>query len=212
MGMPDEKVLYNRALLLSIFTIAYNIAEGIISMIIGYHDETLTLFGFGADSFIEVLSGTGILVMIIRIRQNPDNPRRKFEINALKVTGAAFYLLSAGLLAAVILNLISGQKPETTLWGIVISLVSILVMIWLLFAKRKVGKLLNSEPIIADSNCTKICIYMSVVLLISSLIYELTGFPYADAIGTTGLIYFSVMEGKEAFEKAKGNNCSCHCN
>jgi len=212
MGMPDEKVLYNRALLLSIFTIAYNIAEGIISMIIGYHDETLTLFGFGADSFIEVLSGTGILVMIIRIRQNPDNPRRKFEINALKVTGTAFYLLSAGLLAAVILNIIRGQKPETTLWGIVISLVSILVMIWLLFAKRKVGKLLNSEPIIADSNCTKICIYMSVVLLISSLIYELTGFPYADAIGTTGLIYFSVMEGKEAFEKAKGNNCSCHCN
>ncbi len=161
MGMPDEKVLYNRALLLSIFTIAYNIAEGIISMIIGYHDETLTLFGFGADSFIEVLSGTGILVMIIRIRQNPDNPRRKFEINALKVTGTAFYLLSAGLLAAVILNIIRGQKPETTLWGIVISLVSILVMIWLLFAKRKVGKLLNSEPIIADSNCTKICIYMS---------------------------------------------------
>jgi len=210
--MPHEKALYDRALLLSLFTIFYNIAEGIISMIIGYHDETLTLFGFGADSFIEVLSGTGILVMIIRIRQNPDNPRRKFEINALKVTGTAFYLLSAGLLAAVILNIIRGQKPETTLWGIVISLVSILVMIWLLFAKRKVGKLLNSEPIIADSNCTKICIYMSVVLLISSLIYELTGFPYADAIGTTGLIYFSVMEGKEAFEKAKGNNCSCHCN
>jgi divalent metal cation (Fe/Co/Zn/Cd) transporter len=150
--------------------------------------------------------------MIIRIRQNPESPRRKFEINALKVTGVAFYILSAGLLAAVIMNILSGKKPETTIWGIVISLVSIVVMIWLLLAKRKVGSQLSSEPIIADSNCTKICIYMSLVLLLSSLIYELTGFPYADAIGAAGLIYFSVKEGREAFEKAKGNGCSCHCN
>ncbi|HEY6915668.1 MAG TPA: hypothetical protein VI413_13415, partial [Paludibacter sp.] len=59
----------------------------------------------------------------------------------------------------------------------------------------------------------KICVYMSLVLLGASLIYELTGFAYADVIGTAGLIYFSVSEGKEAFEKAKGKECSCggHC-
>ena len=53
---------------------------------------------------------------------------------------------------------------------------------------------------------------MSVVLLASSLIYELTGFAYADALGAAGLIYFSVSEGKEAFEKARGKQCTCaHC-
>jgi hypothetical protein len=53
---------------------------------------------------------------------------------------------------------------------------------------------------------------MSLVLLASSALYELTGFAYADAIGSAGLIYFSVSEGKEAFEKAKGKKCSCdHC-
>jgi divalent metal cation (Fe/Co/Zn/Cd) transporter len=82
-------------------------------------------------------------------------------------------------------------------------------MIWLMTAKRRVGKNLNSEPIISDSNCTKICVYMSVVLLLSSLVYELTGFAYADVIGAAGLIYFSVSEGKEAFEKAKGKDCCC---
>ena len=70
-------------------------------------------------------------------------------------------------------------------------------------AKKKTGKQLNSEPIIADSNCTKICVYMSLVLLASSLVYELTGFAYADVIGAAGLIYFSITEGKEAFEKVK---------
>lgn len=67
----------------------------------------------------------------------------------------------------------------------------------------------NSEPIIADANCTKVCVYMSLVLLASSLIYEFTGFAYADIIGAAGLIYFSVSEGKEAFEKAKGKACFC---
>jgi divalent metal cation (Fe/Co/Zn/Cd) transporter len=71
-------------------------------------------------------------------------------------------------------------------------------------AKKKIGKQLNSEPIIADSNCTRICVYMSLVLLVSSLVYEITGFVYADVIGAAGLIYFSIAEGKEAFENAGG--------
>ena len=204
--------LYKQAYRLSLFTIFYNIIEGVVSMILGYQDETLTLFGFGVDSFIEVISGIGIAVMIVRIRKNPASTKSTFEIKALKITGTAFYLLSAGLLAGIVVSLLNQQKPETTFWGVVISLISIAVMVWLMNAKKKIGKQLNSEPIIADANCTKVCVYMSIVLLASSLIYELTGFAYADIIGSAGLIYFSVSEGKEAFEKAKGKACSCGTN
>lgn len=201
--------LYKRAFQLSLFTISYNIVEGIVSMIMGYYDETLTLFGFGVDSFIEVMSGIGIAVMILRIRQNPGSAKYKFEINALKITGTAFYLLSCGLLIGIVINLINKHKPETTFWGIIISIISIVVMIWLMIAKKRVGRQLNSEPIIADGNCTKICVYMSIVLLVASFIYELTGFIYADILGTAGLIYFSISEGKEAFDKAKGKIDYC---
>ncbi len=207
--MEQEIKLYKRAYQLSLFTIFYNIIEGIVSIIIGYQDQTLTLFGFGIDSFIEVMSGIGIAVMILRIKQNSDSSKNKFEIKALKITGNAFYMLSAGLLAGILLNIINKHKPETTFWGIIISLISIIVMIWLMIAKKRVGKQLKSEPIISDGNCTKICVYMSIVLLVSSLLYELTGFIYADAIGASGLIYFSVSEGKEAFDKARGKICSC---
>lgn len=205
----SEQKLYKQAFSLSLFTIFYNIIEGLVSMALGYSDETLSLFGFGADSFIEVMSGIGIAFMIKRIRQNPDSPRSTYEITALKVTGTSFYLLSAGLFAGIIINLINHHEPENTFWGVIISLVSIAVMLWLLNAKKKIGKSLSSEPIIADANCTRICIYMSLVLLASSLVYELTGFAYADAIGAAGLIYFSISEGRESFEKAKGKKCSC---
>ncbi|MCK9638314.1 MAG: hypothetical protein M0R39_00270 [Prolixibacteraceae bacterium] len=211
MEQSDHK-LYRNAYLLSLFTIFYNILEGLISMLLGFHDETLALFGFGVDSFIEVMSGIGIAVMILRIRRHPASPRSVVEIKALKITGTSFYLLSVGLLAGVVINLINHHKPETTFWGAVIALISVVVMVWLMNAKKKIGRLLHSDPIVADANCTKVCVYMSLVLLASSLIYEFTGFVYADVIGAAGLIYFSVSEGKEAFEKAKGKECNCdHC-
>lgn len=207
--IQQEQKLYNTAFQLSLFTIFYNILEGIVSMILGIEDETLTLFGFGADSFIEVISGIGIAAMIIRIRRNPETSKSKFEINALRITGTSFFLLSTGLLAGIVLNIMNQNKPRTTIWGVIISVASIVVMIWLMRVKRGVGRKLDSDAIIADANCTKVCVYMSLVLLISSLIYELTGFAYADAIGAAGLLYFSISEGKEAFEKARGKECEC---
>jgi divalent metal cation (Fe/Co/Zn/Cd) transporter len=213
MSTPEQKnrtdIYWQYALWLAVFTILYNIAEGLVSIFFGISDEALTLLGFGVDSFIEVLSGIGILAMVIRIRQNPDTSRSRFEISALRVTGTAFYLLAAGLGATAVYNLFTAHKPETSLPGSIISAVSI-AMMWLLVAgKRKVGRALNSVPILADANCTLVCIYMSLVLLTASLIYELTGFGFVDSIGALGLIYFSVKEGRESFEKANGIKCEC---
>jgi len=190
-------------------TIGYNLIEGVVSMLLGYQDETLALFGFGVDSFIEVMSGIGIVVMITRIRANPDSSKTEFEIRALRVTGTAFYILAVSLLTGVVLSITTGHTPETTLWGVVISSISIAVMLWLMTAKKRTGQKLNSEPIIADANCTRVCLYMSVVLLASSLIYELTGFAWADVIGAAGLAWFSFTEGRESFQKARGKACCC---
>jgi len=204
-----ENKYWNYALWLAFFTIFYNLAEGLISVFFGYSDEALTLFGFGIDSFIEVMSGIGILAMVIRIRQNPDTPRSQFERTALRITGTAFYLLVAGLAVTATYNIFTGHKPTTTLPGLIISVISIAIMWALVAGKRKVGRELKSQPILSDANCTMVCIYMSVVLLTSSLIYQLTGFGFIDSIGALGLIWFSYSEGKEAFEKAAGMECDC---
>jgi Predicted Co/Zn/Cd cation transporters len=206
----DQNRFYRTALGLAVFTILYNIAEGLISMYFGYQDESLTLFGFGADSFIEVLSGFGIAHMALRIQKNPQSNRDDFERTALMVTGYAFYALVIGLAATSMYNLWIGRKPETTLWGVIIALISIAVMWVLVVRKRKVGRQLNSAAIFADAECTKVCIYMSLVLLVSSGVYEVTRFAFMDTLGTLGLAYLSFKEGRECFEKAKGNNhCSC---
>jgi divalent metal cation (Fe/Co/Zn/Cd) transporter len=151
---------WQAALWLAVFTILYNLAEGLVSVFFGLSDEALTLFGFGVDSFIEVMSGIGILAMVLRIRQNPATERSQFERTALRVTGTSFYLLAVGLAVTAIYNIISGHKPETTLPGMIISVISIAIMWALVAAKRKVGQALHSAPILADANCTLVCIYM----------------------------------------------------
>ncbi len=214
MNLPIENTYMNQrhwqiALLLGFFTVFYNLAEGLVSIYFGVSDETIALFGFGVDSFIEVMSGVGIIAMILRIRHNPDTPRSQFEQAALRMTGLAFYLLAAGLVLTIVFNLVTGHKPQTTVPGAIISTVSIAVMLWLVLAKRQVGRALNSAPILADANCTMTCVYMSLVLLIASLVYHGTGFGFVDSLGAAGLVYFSCREGREAFEKAAGMECAC---
>jgi len=208
--MTESNGLYKLAFGLAIFTIIYNIAEGLISTYLGFEDESLALFGFGSDSFIEVISGLGIAHMIIRIQKRPNSQRDQFERTALRITGFAFYILVFALIVTSFYNIWSGHKPITTFWGVVISAISILIMWILVVGKRRVGKKLNSDPILADANCTMVCVYMSIILLISSGIYELTSIPYIDSIGTLGLSYFAFKEGKECFEKANNEKyCSC---
>jgi divalent metal cation (Fe/Co/Zn/Cd) transporter len=205
----DRIKLYRRALWLAKITVLYNIIEGLVSVAFGFNDETLSLFGFGLDSFVEVISGIGIWHMIARITAAQSDDPDAFEKTALKITGTAFYLLSAGLMISSGISLYQGHHPDTTFWGIVISLISIFTMWILIHFKLQAGKALGSDAVIADANCTKTCLYLSFVLLAASLGYEFTGFGGIDAIGATGIAIFAFREGREAFEKAQGKSCSC---
>lgn len=201
---------YRWALLLAGITIFYNLAEGLVSVWFGLGDETLALFGFGLDSFIEVLSGIGILHMIIRQRRQPEQKvRDAFEVTALRITGTAFYLLIAGVGLTALVNLGAGHKPETTFWGIVVSSLSIATMYALMRAKLSVGDKLDSAALKADANCTRACLYMSFLLLAASLIYQATGFAYADSLGALGIMWFAWREGQEAFDKAANKRTCC---
>ncbi|HKN18853.1 MAG TPA: cation transporter [Dissulfurispiraceae bacterium] len=205
-----KETFYKWANALALITIVYNIIEGIVSVFFGYEDGTIALFGFGADSFAEVISGIGIWHMIRRMKQNGNENHDAFERTALRVTGTAFYMLMAGLLITALINLYTGHKPETTLWGIIVGSISILCMWLLIHYKMKIGRQFNSQALIADANCSRACMHLSVVLLVASIGYELTGLGLLDSIGAIVIAALSFKEGREAFEKAKGNlTCSC---
>jgi divalent metal cation (Fe/Co/Zn/Cd) transporter len=207
----DTAALYRRATSLTLFTILYNLIEGMVSVWFGVSDETLALFGFGVDSFIEVISAVGVWHMLRRIRTNGGETRDEFEQRALRITGTAFYLLSAGLVATAAVNLWQHHRPEATLPGVIISLVSISFMWLLIHYKTRVGTALASPAILADAACSRACVQLSLVLLAASLGYELTGLWWLDALGAFFIAWLTWREGKESFDKAKGLECACSC-
>jgi divalent metal cation (Fe/Co/Zn/Cd) transporter len=203
--------LYAWASALALVTIFYNIAEGLVSVFFGMEDESMSLFGFGLDSFVEVVSGIGIWHMIRRIRQNGGENPDQFEQRALRITGTAFYVLTAGLAITSIVDIYRGHKPESTFWGIVISIISIFSMWALIRAKVSVGKKLDSQAILADAACTRACLQLSVVLLLASAGYQFTGIGGLDSIGALVIGGLCFREGKEAFEKARAGSFACTC-
>ncbi len=205
-----RETFYAWAKALALITIFYNFAEGIVSVSLGYEDGTVALFGFGIDSFVEVISGFGIWHMIRRMKRNSSERQDSFEKTALKVTGLAFFILTVGLAATAVVNLYQGHKPVTTFWGIIIAGVSILSMWLLIHYKLKIGRQFNSQALIADAHCTRACMYLSLVLFVASMGYELTGIGMLDSFGALGIAVLSLKEGREAFEKAKGNE-TCNC-
>jgi divalent metal cation (Fe/Co/Zn/Cd) transporter len=206
-----NKKLYAFASALALITIAYNIVEGVVSVFFGLEDGSMALFGFGVDSFVEVISGIGIWHMVRRIRNNGSENPDRFEQTALRITGAGFYVLTIGLSIIAAVDLYRGHKPETTFWGIVISLISIATMWLLIHYKVKVGKQLKSEAILSDAACTRACLQLSIVLLIASVGYELTHIGGIDSVGTFVIAGLCYREGKEAFAKAKAKSFACAC-
>ncbi|MCM0080314.1 cation transporter [Geomonas sp. Red32] len=206
-----KEELYRLASALACITVAYNLVEGIVSAWFGFDDDSLALFGFGLDSFVEVVSGAGIWHMVRRQRSNRQEERDRFERTALRITGYCFYLLAAGLLVSGAYDIYHGHAPKTTFWGIVVSCVSILSMWLLIHYKVKAGRALESKAIMADAACTRVCLYLSGILLAFSVGYRFTGIGWLDSAGALGISWFCYKEGKEALEKAVGLTCSCSC-
>ena len=81
---------------------------------------------------------------------------------------------------------------------------------WLLIHyKTKIGIALNSPAIMADTACSRACVYLSLVLLVCSVGYEVTGIGSLDSIGALLIAWLAWKEGREALGKAKGLSCSC---
>src|ERR1700690_2834152 len=205
-----KKQFYKWASALALITILYNVIEGCVSVFLGNQDGTIALLGFGLDSFVEVVSGIGIWHMVRRMQHNDTANHDLFEKRALQITGGAFYILAVGLFFTSAVNIYKGNRPETTFWGVVVSMISICVMWILVHYKIKVGRQYNSRALLADANCSMVCIYLSIILFVSSIGYAITGIGWIDSIGAIGIAVFSFREGREAFEKSKCNlTCGC---
>lgn len=199
----DERRLYRRGLLLEYFTVAYNVAEAVVSIVFGLAAGSVALTGFGLDSVIESASA---LVLIWRLRKHGKvslETEAKVERWAARLVAITFFLLAAYVLFESIWTIVHAEKPEASLPGIIIAIVSLFVMPILAGLKRDVGKKLGSGAMVADSKETLACSFLSLALLIGLGLNYLFGFWQADPIAGLVIVIFLGIEGYETWEDAR---------
>jgi divalent metal cation (Fe/Co/Zn/Cd) transporter len=191
---------------LEYFTIAWNTFEGLVAVIADAVAGSISLIGFGIDSFIEVTSGS---VLLWRMSVDSDVHRRETnEKRALRIVGTCFLLLAAYITYNSILDLWSKRAPEHSISGIVLACVSLVVMPLLSRAKRRVGRAMGSAAMHADAKQTEFCIYLSAILLVGLVLNAFFGWWWADPFAA--LIMVPII-AKEGLDGVRGRGCADCC-
>ena len=194
--------LLARGLRLEYLTVGWNIAEGLIAVGAGIVAGSIALIGFGVDSFVETISGA-ILLWRLRAETSGGADEERIEHverRAERLVGISFAILAFYVAFEAIRTLAAGDRPEASPVGIVLTAVSIGVMLWLARAKRGTGEALGSRALIADSQQTYACWYLSVTTLAGLALNAVFGLWWADPVAALGISVFLVREAREAWE------------
>jgi divalent metal cation (Fe/Co/Zn/Cd) transporter len=194
---------HKKALLSEYFTVGWNVIEGIVAIAAGVAAGSIALVGFGLDSTIEVASG---LVLIWRLRKHgfgDEDEEEAAEKKAVLFVGSTFILLAVYVLYESGKKLYFHEHPEESLVGIILAVVSLVVMPFLAFYKKKIAAEIRSRALRADALETLACSYLSFTLLLGLGANALFGWWWADPVAALAMIYFLVKEGMEAIEEGR---------
>jgi divalent metal cation (Fe/Co/Zn/Cd) transporter len=202
----ERTVVVRRGRRLEYFTIAWNALEGLVAVVAGAMAGSISLVGFGIDSFIEVTSGS---VLLWRMSVDTELQRRELnERRALRIVGVCFLLLAAYIAYESVLGLWSRRAPEHSIPGIVLACVSLVVMPLLSRAKRKVGHALGSAAMHADAKQTEFCTYLSAILLVGLLLNVFFGLWWADPVAALMMVPIIAKEGIEGLQGKACDDCA----
>jgi divalent metal cation (Fe/Co/Zn/Cd) transporter len=200
----NRPALARRGRRLEYFTIAWNSLEGLIAVAAGVIAGSVSLVGFGVDSFIEVTSGAALLWRMSVDAQEDD--RERIEKVTLRIVGICFLALAAYVAYESLSNLLEKKAPEHSLAGIIIACAALVVMPLLSHAKRRVGAQLKSAAMNADAKQAEFCTYLAAILLGGLLLNAVAGLWWADPV--SALIMVPII-AKEGLEGLRGDTC-CH--
>jgi divalent metal cation (Fe/Co/Zn/Cd) transporter len=178
---------------LEYFTIAWNSIEALVAVVAGALAGSVSMIGFGADSLIEVVSGSALLWRMAVVQENPKRKRR--ERIALKIVSFCFIALALYLSFESIATLVHKRKPESSLIGIVLACVSLIIMPFLSHLKRKVAKQIDSAAMHADARQTQFSLYLSIILLAGLAANATLGWWWADPLCALAMVPLIAKEG-----------------
>ncbi len=200
----DRVGLHRRAVRLVSFTIGWNVIEGLVAVGAGLGAGSVALVSFGADSSIEVLSALGLFWRLRAAGPDAaDLEESDAERKALYVVAATFFLLAAYITVESIATLVSGEEPDPSTIGLVLSVLSLVIMPALAFTKHRTGTRMGSRALQADAMETWVCSYLSLALLAGVGLHAAFGWAWADPVAALAMLPVILWEGWETLGEAR---------
>lgn len=194
--------LENRARRLAWGGNAWHLIEFAIALSAGIAAGSVALIGFGADSLIEVFSGSVIAWLFTAGRGGSEDAERR----AQRLIAVSYFVLTAYIVLESLRDLIGRHHPQPSWLGIGLAVVTALTMPILARAKRAVGASLGSAATTAEAEQNQICAYLSIALLLGLLSNALFGWWWADPAAALVIATIAAHEGREAW---RGDEHSC---
>lgn len=192
----DRSERLKRGLVLEYFSIAWNVLETVVGLIAGLAAGSIALVGFALDSVAEA-SSAGVLIWRLRAEQGGSHSSEEAERKAIRLVAVAFLGLAAYVGGRAGYDLATGARPEESMVGIVLALVSLVVMPLLAWRKRAVARELDSRSLQADAKQTTLCTYISAFLLIGLAANSLFAWWWADPLAGLAIAGLAAREGFE---------------
>jgi divalent metal cation (Fe/Co/Zn/Cd) transporter len=202
LGKRDEARARNvtLGLRLEVLTVAWNVVEGLVAVLAATAAGSVALLAFGLDSFVECASG---LVMVWRLRAEraavSHEHIESIEHRARRLVAASLFLLAMWVAFDAARTLWHGEHPDFSTVGIVLLTLSMLTMLWLARAKRRVAHALGSRAMVADAFQTTACFWLSVAALGGILLNGALGWWWADPLAAFVIAVLIVREGVDAW-------------
>jgi divalent metal cation (Fe/Co/Zn/Cd) transporter len=180
-------------------TLMWMLVECAVSLYGAVSARSSALLAFGADSFVELISATVVLLAIA-----PSFPLTKDH--AARLTGILLFVLAGVVALVTLLSLLFRVKPETSCSGIAITFAALAVMPMLAWMKRRTARKTKNRALAADAVQSATCAYLAAITLAGLAINAVWHIPWVDSAAAILAMPILIIEGQRAF---RGESCGC---
>ena len=186
------------------YNMLYDTTEVVVSLIAGFSAGSSALVGWGLDSVVEVISASTLWWRLNgEIKDINEEQVKKREKITLYVIASSFLLISIFITYDAVTKIVNKETGDWSTLGVGILIVSLVVNPILIWKKRKYGKKLDSDEMLADAKDTFVCLYQTVAVLGGLLAVRWLGWWWADPVAALLIVPYALKEGWKAFQNAR---------
>jgi divalent metal cation (Fe/Co/Zn/Cd) transporter len=193
----EREAAVAKARRLNQISLTWNVGEMIVALLAGIAAGSVSLIGFGIDSGIEV---SAALILFWRLHQERRGGcMADYDRTATRLIALAFVALAAYVWVDGITDLIDRARPEASVPGLVLAVVSVILMPWLARQKRALAPAIGSQAVSADAQQTSLCALLSAVLIVGLGLNSVFGWWWADPVAALVIGALALEAGRRVW-------------